>query len=233
MPAELYILLGTAISIALVHTLTGPDHYLPFIALAKTRGWSFGRTVWWTIICGCGHVWSSVMLGLGGAALGWSLGRISALESMRGSFAAWLMLCAGLLYMLWGLYRARAGKRHKHFDIGEQDELYVYEHRHGQPVAVHERHKVTPWVIFIIFFLGPCEPMIPLLFFPASQDHGLVMLLLILIYTLFTLLAMVVMVALGYFGLSLSRSAVLEKYVHALSGLSIVICAAGMLFLGW
>jgi hypothetical protein len=70
MENDFYLLAITAISIAFLHTLAGPDHYLPFIALSKARGWSMGRTIMWTIICGCGHVWSSVLLGLGGAALG-------------------------------------------------------------------------------------------------------------------------------------------------------------------
>lgn len=83
MQTELQILLITAISIAFIHTATGPDHYVPFIALSKSRGWSLGRTIFWTVVCGAGHVWSSVLLGLGGAALGWSLSKVSWLENVR------------------------------------------------------------------------------------------------------------------------------------------------------
>jgi phenylalanyl-tRNA synthetase alpha subunit len=79
MQSEMEILIIAAISVASLHTLTGPDHYLPFIALSKSRNWSVSKTIGWTIICGSGHVMSSVLLGLGGAALGWSLSKLNLL----------------------------------------------------------------------------------------------------------------------------------------------------------
>ena len=85
MGQELQILITAAITIACLHTMMGPDHYLPFIAIAKARGWRFGKTLMWVIICGCGHVWSSVLLGLGGAAFGWSLTKVKWLENVRGA----------------------------------------------------------------------------------------------------------------------------------------------------
>ena len=42
-------LLGTAAVIGLFHTLLGPDHYLPFIAMTKARRWSTARTALVTI----------------------------------------------------------------------------------------------------------------------------------------------------------------------------------------
>lgn len=233
MQSELQILLITAITIACLHTITGPDHYLPFIALSKARGWSFIKTLSWTIICGCGHVWSSVLLALGGAAIGWNLSKISWLENIRGGIAGWFMLLFGLLYGTWGLWRAFKNKAHKHFDTYEDGSLYVYEHKHGQAIAATERHKVTPWVMFIIFLLGPCEPMIPLLYFPAAQHSWHGMLLLIIIYTLVTLLTMVAMVILGYYGLAFLKTEKIEKYMHALGGLTLLICGAGMVFMNW
>jgi sulfite exporter TauE/SafE len=233
MQSELQILLITAITIACLHTITGPDHYLPFIALSKARGWSFIKTLSWTIICGCGHVWSSVLLALGGAAIGWNLSKIHFLENVRGGIAGWFMLLFGLLYGTWGLWRAFKNKTHKHFDTYEDGDMYVYEHKHGQAIAPTERHKVTPWVMFIIFLLGPCEPMIPLLYFPAARHSWNGMLLLIITYTLVTLLTMIAMVILGYYGLAFLKTDKLEKYMHALGGLTLLICGAGMVFMNW
>jgi sulfite exporter TauE/SafE len=233
MSPDVQLLLLSAITISFLHTLAGPDHYLPFIALSKARGWTVGRTLFWTVVCGCGHVWSSVVLGLGGAALGWSLSKISWLEEIRGGVAGWMLLLFGLLYMLWGLQRAAQNRRHKHFDQYEGGSLYVFEHRHGETVAPKERHKVTPWVMFLIFLLGPCEPMIPLLSFPAARHSFEGMLLLIFVYTLFTLTTMVVMVSLGFYGVSVLKTEKLERYMHALGGATIFICGAGMVFLQW
>jgi threonine/homoserine/homoserine lactone efflux protein len=87
--------------------------------------------------------------------------------------------------------------------------------------------------MFIIFILGPCEPMIPLLYFPAAKNSWAGMIILIAVYTLITLLTMVTMVILGYMGIAFVKTEKLGRYVHALGGLTIFICGAGMLFLGW
>jgi sulfite exporter TauE/SafE len=233
MSTEMQLLLTAAISIAFLHTATGPDHYLPFIALSKARGWSLGRTIFWTVVCGCGHVWSSVFLGLGGAAIGWSLSKVVWLENVRGGIAGWVMLAFGLLYGIWGLYRAYKNNPHKHFDLGDNNEIYVYEHKHGNVVAPKDRHRVTPWVMFLIFLLGPCEPMIPLLYFPAAKNSWNGMLILIIVYTFFTLITMLLMVCLGFYGFSFLKTEKLERYMHALGGLTIFICGAGMVFMEW
>ena len=232
MPNDMQVLMLATITISFLHTLTGPDHYLPFVALSKSRQWSFSKTIFWTIICGCGHIWSSVALGLGGAALGWSVAKIGWIESVRGGLAAWTLLGFGLVYSIWGLIRAKQNRRHKHFDV-ERDALYVFEHRHGEVVIPKEKHKVTPWVMFIIFLLGPCEPMIPLLYFPAAQNSLPAMLTLILVYTALTLITMISMVALGYYGISILTTNKLERYMHALGGFTIFICGLGMVFMGW
>lgn len=233
MQSEIIMLMIAAISIACLHTVTGPDHYLPFIALSKSRGWSFTKTIGWTVVCGCGHVWSSVLLGLGGAAIGWSLSKVRWMENIRGGIAGWVMLAFGFLYAVWGLYRAFKNNTHKHFDLHDDGSLYVFEHQHGEAVSAQDRHKVTPWVMFIIFILGPCEPMIPLLYFPAAKNSWSSMVLLIIVYTLATLLAMVGMVVLGYKGIAFVETNKLERYVHAIGGLTIFICGAGMLWMGW
>src|SRR5215213_6165680 len=103
MQSEMTMLLMTAIAISFLHTITGPDHYLPFIALSKSRGWSVSRTIFWTMLCGCGHVGSSVLLGLGGAAIGWSLSKITWLENIRGGIAGWALVGFGIVYCIWGL----------------------------------------------------------------------------------------------------------------------------------
>ena len=100
----------------------------------------------------------------------------------------------------------------------------MYEHNDGQIIAPKEKHAVTPWVVFLIFVLGPCEPMIPLLCFPAAKNSFFGIMLLIIVYTLFTLAIMLLMVVLGYYGFVFFRTEKLERYVHALGGMTILIC---------
>ena len=233
MPTDLQVLLLAAITIACLHTFTGPDHYLPFIALSRSKKWSLSRTLFWTLVCGLGHVLSSVVLGLGGAAIGWSLSKLKWLEGIRGSIAGWMLLGFGIAYGIWGLLQARRNRRHKHFDVYDDGFVYMYEHQHGTAVASKDRHAVTPWVLFLIFVLGPCEPMIPLLYFPAAKNAWWGMGILIFVYALFTLATMIAMVVAGYHGTRVLKTDVLEKYMHALGGLTIFICGLGMVFLNW
>ena len=233
MPSEIILLMIASVSIAFLHTVSGPDHYLPFIALSKARGWSYSKTIQWTIVCGLGHIASSVLLGLGGAALGWSLSSVNGIENIRGGVAGWLMLFFGIIYGSWGLYRAFKNNPHKHFSFEDDGTLYVYQHKHNEAIVTRERHKVTPWVMFIIFILGPCEPMIPLLYFPAAKSSWMGMVLLISIYSVVTLVTMLTLVLLGRKGISFINTDSMERHVHSLAGLTIIICGAGMLFMGW
>ena len=231
--SEMTILLMTAITISFLHTVTGPDHYLPFIALSKARGWSVRKTMGWTLLCGCGHIGSSVLLALAGTAIGWSLSSLKWVESIRGGIAGWTLVGFGVVYSIWGCVTARQNRKHKHFDVYEDGSIYVYEHKEGEMVTPKEKHKVTPWVMFIIFLLGPCEPMIPLLYFPAAKDSWWAMLILIIVYSFFTLATMLAMVLAGYYGLNFLKLQKLEKYMHAFGGLTVLICGLGMVWMDW
>lgn len=233
MSSETWILLLSTLSVAFLHTAAGPDHYLPFIVLSKSRNWSFAKTLRWTMICGLGHIGSSVLLALGVAALGWSLSSLQWLEGVRGSIAGWALLVFGILYAGWGFYRLFSNSAHKHFDMQENGELYVFEHQHGTSALASQKFKVTPWVMFVIFLLGPCEPMIPLLYFPAVKNNGMLMFSLIVLYTIVTLFTMLIMVSIGYKGYRFFRLEKAEKYMHLVAGFTIMLCGAGMLFFGW
>ncbi len=76
MAQELSILLTAAASIGFIHTVLGPDHYVPFIMIARARKWSLVKTGWVTFLCGLGHIGSSVLLGLIGIAFGVALNKL-------------------------------------------------------------------------------------------------------------------------------------------------------------
>ena len=106
MSNELILLAGTAATLGFIHTVIGPDHYLPFIVLSKARKWSTFKTVLITFLCGIGHIISSVLLGFVGIAIGAAVFKLEAIESHRGDIAAWLLLVFGFTYFIWGLHRA-------------------------------------------------------------------------------------------------------------------------------
>ena len=101
------VLLGTAASLAIVHTLIGIDHSLPLAALGRARGWALGRTLLVTGVCGAGHVASSIVIGAAGVGLGVATDSLLRIESARGELAAALLLAFGLSYTAWALWPRR------------------------------------------------------------------------------------------------------------------------------
>lgn len=231
MQTELFALTLTAASIGVVHTLLGPDHYLPFIALAKARDWSLRKTGLVTATCGIGHVLGSVILGLLGVSLGWAIGGVEALEAFRGEIAAWLLLAFGLVYTSWGMRRAYRNRPHSHLHGHANGTLHAHRHQHqDQHVHVHDHEKVTvtPWVLFVIFIFGPCEALIPVLMYPAAQGDWMGLAMVTSVFGLATLITMTTAVLLGIRGLSGARWKRLERYSHALAGLTLVACGLAM-----
>jgi uncharacterized membrane protein len=88
MTAELNALIITAASIGFFHTILGPDHYLPFVMMSWARKWSGVKTTLITVLCGLGHIGSSVVLGLIGVSVGIAVNKLEFVESFRGNLAA-------------------------------------------------------------------------------------------------------------------------------------------------
>ncbi|UCD38866.1 MAG: hypothetical protein JSW54_05140, partial [Fidelibacterota bacterium] len=102
MTNEIIVLMWTAAGIGLIHTLTGPDHYLPFIVIGRAKRWSLAWTLSITALCGVGHILGSVVLGFIGIGAGIALHHLVNIESLRGEIAAWGLIAFGLVYMVWG-----------------------------------------------------------------------------------------------------------------------------------
>ena len=231
--SEFQLLILTVLSISAVHTFSGPDHYLPFIVLSRSKKLTLNKTLFWTSLCGIAHVLSSVLLGIIGIFLGWSIKQTFHIEEIRGGFAAWMLLGFGILYLLYAVYSLNKNKIHKHFDASEEGEIYVFEHQHGQNITSNKKYKVTPWVMFFIFASGPSEPMIPLIIYPSVHYSLDEVGILILLYTFSTVLTMMLMVLLGYFGAHLFNFKNYEKYLETISASIILVCGIGMVFLEW
>ena len=139
MTSEFTLLLLTAISVAFIHTLSGPDHYLPFIMIAKARKWSLAKTSWFTVLCGLGHVGGSIVLGFIGIAFGIALAKLEFFESVRGSLIAWLFTAFGLVYLAWAIYRVLRGKKHTHIHFHKNENMHVHEHNHhAEHMHIHD-----------------------------------------------------------------------------------------------
>ena len=230
-----FSVLGAALGF--VHTVLGPDHYIPFVFMAKARKWKIRRTMFITLLCGIGHVSSSIILGFAGIALGIGVTKLTNIEGIRGNWAAWGFAIFGLVYMLWGLYRAYKNRPHTHLHKhGKVSHEHKHEHLHDHD-HIHEKEKltnITPWVLFVIFVLGPCEPLIPVIIYPAIEKRGSVSEALIVsaVFSVVTIATMLTLVFLLEKGINFIRLQKLERYTHALAGAMLLLSGIAILFLG-
>jgi len=214
MENQTFILCISTALVALIHTVLGPDHYIPFIAMAKSAKWSSKKTLSITVISGLGHVLSSVIIGLIGISAGVLINQVEAVEEFRADLAAWLFISFGLIYFIWGIKK-------------------IWMHKHSsEHIHMHKGGTLTPWIIFTVFVLGPCEPLIPLLIYPSVMENVFIMITVVLIFASVTTLTMAALVTAGLYGIELLNMKFFEKYTHALAGFLILLCGISIKFMG-
>ena len=78
----------------------------------------------------------------------------------------------GLAYLAWGLRRAEECASLARPSPHERTRPRPWAQARGEHVHVHDggATRMTPWVIFVIFVLGPCEPIIPVVVYPAVKE---------------------------------------------------------------
>ncbi|MFQ5604659.1 MAG: hypothetical protein ACE5HS_15420 [bacterium] len=205
---SLSVLIVSTLTIGIVHALA-PDHWVPFVSIGRAQNWSKTKLAWVTFICGIGHVGSSVVIGIIGLVLGFSLSSLESIESQRAQVAGLLLIGFGIAYAIWGL---------KH----------VHHHHHPK---LDGKRSMTIWTMIAIFVLGPCEPLIPLMF--VSAAHGWTAVWMVsLIFGLVTLAMMVGQALLAYIGTSMVVFKKMEHYTHAVAGLVIALTGGMVMFLG-
>ncbi len=231
---DLQILIGTAFSIGFIHTIIGPDHYLPFIMIGRAKQWGLGKTLILTVLSGLGHVIGSVLLGLLGVLLGTALGLLENIEAIRGDIASWLLVGFGIAYAIWGLRIGLRSVEHSHDHQHNATEDHQHSHHHlGKHAHIHGDPKsITPWALFIMFVLGPCEPLIPVLMYPAAMGSWMDLGIVTFVFGATTIITMTAMVALVSAGLMRINLGFFEKYAHAMAGIIIAISGLAIRILG-
>lgn len=235
MNESIIILSGTAITIGFVHTILGPDHYLPFIVLSEAKKWNARKTMLITFFCGLGHVLSSVILGLTGIVVGISVNKLIKVESFRGSIAGWLFIAFGLVYLVISIRNLVKKKKHthRHFHLGGEYHTHEHDH-HLEHTHVHESDvlKTTPWILFLIFIFGPCEPLIPLVMYPAAQNNISGVIIVSLLFSTVTILTMMTVVMAFKLGFNRINLKPVERYSNVIAGSMILFSGIAIQFLG-
>ena len=76
----------------------------------------------------------------------------------------------------------------------------------------------TIWSLFIIFVLGPCEPLIPLVMFEAITFDWVGLVWVTFLFCIATIAVMMAFVLLASKSLMKLRVKFLEQYIHAIAG---------------
>ncbi len=229
---ELSYLLSTALFIGTVHTFIGVDHYLPFVVLSKANNWSIKKTSGIVFVCGLGHVFSSVILGFVGLAISSSLSSLVGIEDVRGTLATYFIIAFGFGYTVYALFNLLKNRPHKHIVNGQE---IMHDHHDSISVEDHIEDKKKSniiWGLFILFVLGPCEPLIPILMYPAATLNIWALVSVTTVFSISTIGMMLILTLLGIKGLSFMKIKTLDKYGETLAGLAIMVCGVLMITMG-
>jgi len=203
-----------AATVGSLHTLA-PDHWLPFAAVARARGWSAARTARVTFLSGFGHVTVSVLLGFLAVLLGQEL--LTGFGQRLETLAGFILVGFGLLYAAWGLRRV-AGRR-----------LHGHPHRHYD--HVHDPSRVTEWGLVLLFSSDPCVALIPLLAAAAPLGPwGMVGIA--VVYEVATIATMLGLVLPARLGAQALRLPWLDRYGDAVAGGFIAAVGVAVMLLG-
>lgn len=160
-------LAATGFTVAFLHAAL-PTHWLPFVLVARARGWRERKTMGVALAAGLGHVALTSLLGLVVALLGF------ALDEHFGQIFKWV---AGGLLLAVGLYFAvqqfrGAGLRHHHVpgshhhaseQCGKEESESHLEHELRESPVVTD--KSSDWAaisgLLVMLTLSPCEAFLP------------------------------------------------------------------------
>jgi nickel/cobalt exporter len=207
-----WVLLVSTLSIAFFHALA-PDHWMPFAAIGKAQKWSKIKLSWITFLSGLGHVGISIIFSIIGILLGFSLSKLKSIEGHRGELVLWLLIGFGVAYMLWGIKKAKE-KKHCHF---EEEKL--------------KAQTVAMWTMFAVVVLGPCEPLVPLMF--LGYNYGWPGVIAVgVVFSAVTIIMMLAQSILAFMGVQLIKGDIMERYSHAFAGLVIALTGIFVMAIG-
>lgn len=199
-------ILTSVFIIAFSHTIIGVDHYLPFIFLSKANNWSFSKTILLTLFCGLIHIISA--LGISYCAKYMYLPFLS--TSFRSSIVGWLFISFGLIYLLISIKKSLKDKYKIEYLINK---------------------KTIYTMLFTVFLVGPCEPLIPIVLLPSLQGNTNLIIISVLTFSITTIFTMILSVAISLQGINMVFKAIPVRLMNIIAGLILIFCGSGILFL--
>ena len=214
-----WTLVIAAATVGALHTMA-PDHWMPFAALARARGWKPRRIARTTILCVFGHVTVSALLGIAALSVGLSVAEL--IGGRLADLAPALLMLFGTAYMIWGIHRSL-----------RRDPLaptHAHDHHHAHGHHDHD-HGLTEWSLFLLFSADPCVAVIPMIIASAGTGWYTVAAV-VASYELATIGTMVLLVTAAHAGTRALRAPWIDRYGDAIAGGVIVFVGAMVSMLG-
>jgi hypothetical protein len=122
---------------------------------------------------------------------------------------------------------------HSHFHIDKGVHTHDHDH-HLEHTHIHDSNAVntTPWILFLIFVFGPCEPLIPIVMYPAAENNISGAVIVSLLFSAVTISTMMLIVLAFKMGLSRINLKPIEKYSNLIAGAMIFFSGIAIQFLG-
>jgi ABC-type nickel/cobalt efflux system permease component RcnA len=222
--AGLALVLTTVVT-AVVHTLI-PDHWLPFVLVARAEGWTLRRTAMLTAASALLHVTVSIVLAMMVVLAGRGAEMaVTGLGERLAALSGWMLVVFGAAYMSWFLLRG-----------GHAHTFGIHPHHNPDdavpPEASPTRLKdLSGYALTFVVGFNPCILVIPCVY-GASQLSPLTLVAVSTAFAVSTMLSMVVVTLLGLKGTSRLTSPFLTRYGEAISGALITLTGAAVLLVG-
>lgn len=191
------LIAGSAV-LSIFHALI-PSHWLPILAIGRKENWSPPETLWVTFVAGLAHVLSTVLVGVGLAALGGVLA--TKLEVFTAWIAPALLIGLGLFYIYQHYY-------HHHFHL-------------NKPAS--NRGIIAS--LAIAMFLSPCFEIEGYFLAAGPFGWGFVGLL-ALVYAVLTIFGMLVWMRLALHGLKRLDWHAWEHNAGLIAGITLILSGA-------
>ena len=159
---------ATGFTVAFFHAAI-PTHWLPFVLVARARGWGRAKTMMVTAFAGLGHVGLTTLLGLAIAGFGFQLN-----ERLGGTFpwiAGGVLVAIGLYFFLRQVrgegvchHAVPGGHHHASEACGHEPGGSHLEHELAESELVSTRRGDWTAIsgLFLMLTLSPCEGFLPI-----------------------------------------------------------------------
>lgn len=174
------MLLAAAV-VSLVHGLL-PNHWLPFVLIAKAQGWDKKRMLW--VLCAAGTAHVAVAGGIALITLLLGLMIEPFIKPLAHIVAPGIMIVFGLAFILFDLLTPR----HHHHDLHE-----------AARTGMSDATAVISLVLSLA--LSPCEAMIPVFVSASTKANPFLLLGMVIVSGFFTVGVMALLATLSYKGL--------------------------------